>query len=207
MSSPRDSATKSARSRRSGQKLTDHDHSEILDQHQLQQQPSGKGGKVDQQQQKQQESPAPAPAPTVDSLLIAYSPPNETIHELASLNLGSYQSHLYHHQHQVPPVSYAKVRPEPINERSIVDSVVGFFHDVVGGEGAHSRSQHPSLLGHHHQSNKRVGGSGNSSALLGQPAIAEIKEQIEWIHFENFVNLDAYLNQSACSSSLSLIHI
>ena len=138
-------------------------------------------------------------APSVDSLLIAYSPPNETIHELASLNLGSYQSHHHHQNHQPPACSYAKVRPEPINERSIVDSVVGFFHDVVGGDTHHSRQHHShASLGHHHAVNKS-----SASTNASGSAMSEIKEQIEWIHFESFVNLDAYLNQQQSSSSTS----
>ena len=111
----------------------------------------------------------------------------------------------YHHQqqqhqmyHQIQQQQYRRVRPEPVNEKSIVGSMVGFFHDVVGTSEnhhtKHSQRQQSTSHTHHHHGN--IVQSGSSTLLSNVTAVtstppSEIKEQIEWLHYEHLNMLDS----------------
>ncbi len=91
-------------------------------------------------------------------------------------------------------VNYRKVRPESINDRRIVSSVVGFLHDVVSGannstnnsnaSNSNSTSNGININQPSESSYKQPVVSSNSNSSLSNAA-HEIKEQIEWLHFEN----------------------
>lgn len=98
-------------------------------------------------------------------------------------------------------VNYRKVRPESINDRRIVSSVVGFLHDVVSGT---NNSTNNSNAANTNSTSNGINVSNvnqssdtsyktsflqpvvnsNSNSFLSNAA-HEIKEQIEWLHFEN----------------------
>ena len=135
----------------------------------------------------------------IDSLLV-----HNHSHLPSSLQSAGIQQHSYQQQYQ-----YKRVRPEPVNEKSIVGSVVGFLQDVVGSnenhhhnhnKNSHSQRQQPQ----HHG----IVQSGSSTLLSNVTAVSsiqpsEIKEQIEWLHFEHMNLLESsassqtsFLNQS-----------
>lgn len=102
--------------------------------------------------------------------------------------------HNYYQQSGAANVHYRKVRPEPINERTLVGSVVGFIHDVVsGGDAANDGIKRPSQLA---ATNINTG----SSAMAN-----EVKEQIEWLHFENANLLDSFENTPLANSNILLL--
>lgn len=77
------------------------------------------------------------------------------------------------------------------SERTIVSSMVGYFHDVIGNGETYGKHSQLSLANQRHQHNIVQSGS---STLLAKVATnspssaSEIKEQIEWLHYEN-INL------------------
>jgi hypothetical protein len=124
-----------------------------------------------------------------------------------------------------PKQQYRKVRPEPVAEKSIVNSVVGFFQDKMVDSGGVSGMMSGMLHGHHHHHHHHHHhGSGMSSEMAQakriqqQSAVAaglasanasaaqlanEIKEQVEWLHFENVLMLDSSRNYSGGKSQAS----
>ncbi|RMZ95876.1 breast carcinoma-amplified sequence, partial [Brachionus plicatilis] len=66
--------------------------------------------------------------------------------------------------------SYRKVRPEPVNEKSLVGSVVNFIHDYVGAD----------------KQGSPLSGSNQTSSQNELNVPNEVKEQIEWLHFEPY---------------------
>lgn len=64
--------------------------------------------------------------------------------------------------------SYRKVRPESVNEKSLVGSVVNFIHDYVGADKQSLSTSNQTL----------------NQNELNVPN--EVKEQIEWLHFEPY---------------------
>lgn len=126
---------------------------------------------------------------TVDSLLMHnYSPlnhqtspllhiPQQMFPQVPSTTAG------YPQYQFVVRQQYRKVRPEPVNERSLVGSVVGYLHErvvaSVVGEKASSEANRIS-------NNGSLSGPGSN----GISPMHEIKEQIEWLHFENISQLD-----------------
>lgn len=94
---------------------------------------------------------------------------------------------------------YKKIRPEPINEKTLVGSVVGFLQDVVGAD----MNKQGQILHTGHSSTHHKSSSSQNQCNSHLPN--EVKEQIEWLHFENFSLLDStsvstqssspYLNQ------------
>lgn len=130
---------------------------------------------------------------SVDSLLIHNTPsPPSLITELQNLN---FQQN-FQYQQPAPAVVYRKVRPEPISDKTLVGSVVGFFQDVVG-QGENSK--------HHHQPNHHHSSSNPSSSSF---QISEIKEQIEWLHFEPvnvLINSNTSNNALFANSNILLV--
>lgn len=92
---------------------------------------------------------------------------------------------------------YRKVRPEPINERTLVSSVVGFLQDVVGAD-TNKQTQSSHNAATHKQSSSQ-------SQLNSHHLANEIKEQIEWLHFENYNLLDSSKNSNLKSHILLVI--
>lgn len=96
------------------------------------------------------------------------------------------------------PIQYRRIRPEPINERTLVGSVVGFIQEVVSGE--------TSQAGHPAGANKRhpiASTNSSSSQSSSHHMVAEIKEQIEWLHFENINLLDSFSSPATSANSAS----
>lgn len=136
---------------------------------------------------------------SVDSILMHNYP-----YMLASPQLYNNNNNNYHHQqqqhqmyHQIQQQQYRRVRPEPVNEKSIVGSMVGFFHDVVGTSEnhhtKHSQRQQSTSHTHHHGNIVQSGSStllSNVTAVTSTPP-SEIKEQIEWLHYEHLNMLDS----------------
>lgn len=121
-------------------------------------------------------------------------------------NIGNY--HRFNQQSTqlaplAPPssnVHYRKVRPEPINERSLVGSVVGFIQDVVSG-GSDSQSSGQGAVKRGVANNTSVGqGLGPMGGMAN-----EVKEQIEWLHFENVNMLDSFENTHLANSNIILM--
>lgn len=119
----------------------------------------------------------------------------------------NYNNHYYHHHQNhshvtAPgPIHYRKVRPEPINERTLVGSVVGFLQDVVTG----GDSSHPVGGSGVKRANQVVGSVNNhhTSSSSGMPN--EIKEQIEWLHVENVNLLDSFEHTQFANSNIILV--
>jgi hypothetical protein len=186
------------------------------------------------------------PMSGVDSLLMHdYSPtyPQQNFPQQQNIPIHTNQTaHFAYHPPQppqqqqkptfvVPKQQYRKVRPEPVNEKSIVGSVVGFFQDkVVGGGGGGGSdlmssgagmgstmyeramgagsgssgclSSEAKRLHHHHHHNQSAMAAGLASASHTAASLAnEIKEQIEWLHFENVNMLDSSRNSTGNSTS------
>ena len=79
-----------------------------------------------------------------------------------------------------------KVRPEPVNEKTLVGTVVNFIHDAVIDKVPQAATSYM---------NKRTS------------TIQDIKEPIEWIHYEqiNFNNKIKYNVRSMTISNILLI--
>jgi hypothetical protein len=107
------------------------------------------------------------------------SPPNSYPNTIKQQQQQQQQQQKYK---QSSTTSYIKTRPQPINEKSIVETMVGYFHDVVGTEQSHHsyHNQSNGPLSHH---------KNNSNNNISSPY--EIKDQIEWLHFENYDILDS----------------
>ncbi len=127
---------------------------------------------------------------SMDSLLVQnhsyVSSSSQQSYAGSTSNVGGSQQHSYQQQYQ-----YRRVRPEPINEKSIVGSVVGFLQDVVGNTENHHHNHNK-----HSQSQRQqpqhhgIVQSGSSTLLSNVTTVSpiqpsEIKEQIEWLHFEH----------------------
>lgn len=130
----------------------------------------------------------------VDSMLMLnrHSP---TQNSFANMNRDPIQ----HNQNQSVP--YRRVRPEPISEKTLVGSMVGYLHDVIGtGENFNKHSQTTKQQQQHNCVQ-----SGSSTLLSKAPsnsqAASEIKEQIEWLHYEN-INLLCSTNFTSNSWNL-----
>jgi hypothetical protein len=142
---------------------------------------------------------------SVDSILMHNYPYMLSSPQLYNNNNNNNTNNNYHHQqqqhqmyHQIQQQQYRRVRPEPVNEKSIVGSMVGFFHDVVGTSEnhhtKHSQRQQSTSHTHHHHGN--IVQSGSSTLLSNVTAVtstppSEIKEQIEWLHYEHLNMLDS----------------
>ncbi len=77
------------------------------------------------------------------------------------------------------------------SEKTLVSSVVGYFHDVIGTGDIYSKQN--SHINRHQQKQHNIVQSGQSTLLskmsTNSPSSAsEIKEQVEWLQFEN-INL------------------
>ena len=127
------------------------------------------------------------PAPTL-SYPVANSNNNNNTAAVTQINPPIQQAY---YQFVQPRQQYRKVRPEPVNEKTIVGSVVGFFQDVVVG-GAAELTKHHHHPNHHHNQRMQTANSANSTISLAN----EIKEQIEWLHFENVAQLDSSRNNT-----------
>jgi hypothetical protein len=122
----------------------------------------------------------------VDALLMhSPSPPHNLLsyaqHQAYTHQIQQQQQQHHYQQQQMPQLSnivYRKVRPEPINEKTLVSTAVGFFQDLVGSDTSKTQAQ------------------SNSSNLA-----CETKEQIEWLHFEYFNLLDSSTDTDSSSSS------
>lgn len=84
-------------------------------------------------------------------------------------------------------LSYRKVRPEPINEKTLVGSVVNFIQDYVGAD---------------KQTAPQAQQSNPNKIDLNVPN--EVKESIEWLHFEPYTLLNR-TNSNFSDSSIILV--
>jgi hypothetical protein len=92
------------------------------------------------------------------------------------------------------------------SEKTLVSSVVGYFHDVIGTGDHYSKQHSHGNRQHQQQQQHNIVQSGQSTLLSkmntnSPSSVSEIKEQVEWLHFEN-INL--LCNTSYTTSSWNL---
>ena len=135
-----------------------------------------------------------------------YSP--EVNHKLKSLSIDDMlslpinaDSILNYSPNNTQHLVYRKVRPEPINEKSIVGSVVDFMYDVVGA-GVDSKHNLTSAKRQQHNTIQSGSSSLLSNVSASSTPLEEIKEQAVWLHFEPICLLDASKNIKANNTPL-----
>jgi len=80
--------------------------------------------------------------------------------------------------------------------------MVGFFHDVVGTSENHHHHHHTKHSSHRQTTTHNIVQSGSSTLLSNVTAVtntppSEIKEQIEWLHYEHVNMLDSSSSKSS----------
>lgn len=127
-------------------------------------------------------APTPTPVAAVIKPTVSSSPPlAPSASSLLSISPTKPVTTTSIQQNQHPQYHYRKIRPEPVNEKTLVESVVNFLHDKV-----------PQAYTY-----------GNKRPQQTQ----DIKEPIEWVHYEmiNFNNKINFNIKSIVISNILLI--